>query len=75
MDDRLPCGADGKPCFGHNPSEGVLWAAIVEKALAKLLGSYEATCHVGVEDGLVLLTGRITKEIELGAATAEVQQG
>ena len=45
VDDRLPCGADGKPCFGHNPSEGVLWAAIVEKALAKLLGSYEATCH------------------------------
>ena len=51
VDDRLPCGADGKPCFGHCPTEGVLWAAIVEKALAKLLGSYEATCHIGVEDG------------------------
>ena len=66
VDDRLPCGADGKPCFARCPTEGVLWAAIVEKALAKLLGSYEATCHgsVGVEDGLVLLTGRITKEID-----------
>ena len=41
VDDRLPCGADGTPCFGHSPSEGVLWAALVEKAIAKLLGSYE----------------------------------
>ena len=74
VDDRLPCGADGKPCFGHCPTEGVLWAAIIEKGLAKLLGSYEATCQIGVEDGLILLTGCITKELELGAATAEVQQ-
>ena len=69
VDDRLPCGADGKPCFARCPTEGVLWAAIVEKALAKLLGSYEATCQwfVGVEEGLVLLTGRITKEIDTTA--------
>ena len=43
MDDRLPCGADGKPCYAHNPSPSVFWAAIVEKGLAKLFGSYAAT--------------------------------
>ena len=43
VDDRLPCGADGKPCYAHNPSPSVFWAAIVEKGLAKLFGSYAAT--------------------------------
>ena len=43
MDDRLPCGADGQPCYARNPSPSVFWAAIVEKGLAKLFGSYAAT--------------------------------
>ena len=44
MDDRLPCGADGKPCYAPQPvAQRVLWAAIVEKGLAKLFGSYAAT--------------------------------
>ena len=43
VDDRLPCGADGRPCYSHNPSADVFWAAIVEKGLAKLFGSYAAT--------------------------------
>ena len=34
-------GADGLPCFSRNPSPYVFWAAIVEKAVAKLFGSYQ----------------------------------
>ncbi len=43
VDDRLPCGSDGAPCFCRNPSSEVFWTAIVEKALAKLFGSYANT--------------------------------
>ena len=43
VDDLLPCGADGLPCFGHCPSPVVLWVAILEKAFAKFKGCYEAT--------------------------------
>ena len=59
IDDRLPCGADGLPCFGHNPSPVVLWMALIEKAFAKFKGSYENMNGGSVEDGLLYLTGGV----------------
>ena len=71
VDDRLPCGADGKPCFARSPVEGVLWASILEKAFAKFRGSYEAI-HAGggasAEEGLTFLTGGLAKEVDLTTA-------
>ena len=46
VDDRLPCGFDARPCFARSPSPKVLWVSIIEKALAKWRGSYEATVTV-----------------------------
>ena len=66
VDDRLPCGADGLPCFAKNPSPFVFWASIVEKAVAKLFGSYqhtEAPISAGMHlRGLELVTGGSGKE-------------
>ena len=39
VDDRLPCGPDGAPCFGTVAAPGAYWASIVEKAVAKSRGS------------------------------------
>ena len=40
VDDRLPCDDEGQPAFARGAREGALWAAIVEKAVAKRFGSY-----------------------------------
>ena len=63
VDDLLPCGANGLPCFGRCPSPVVLWVSIIEKAFAKLQGSYEATAGNSVEDGLLYLTGGLSREV------------
>jgi len=48
VDDSFPCDAEGKPLFAQ-PSEGELWVLVLEKAFAKLCGSYAA-----LEGGLTL---------------------
>ena len=63
VDDALPCGADGMPCFARCPSPAVFWVSIIEKAFAKLSGSYEATGGRSVEDGLLYLTGGFSREV------------
>jgi len=63
IDDRLPCGADGLPCFARTPNPAVLWLPILEKAFAKLKGTYEGTSGGSVEDGLLYLTGGLSREL------------
>jgi len=57
VDDRLPCGHSGKLFFAscRDPSE--FWVPIVEKAYAKLHGSYESLEFGNIADGLKDLTG------------------
>lgn len=57
IDDRIPCGADGKPVFGHCKDPEEIWVLLIEKALAKLLGTYEALDGGYLEEGVVFLTG------------------
>lgn len=57
IDDRFPCGADGKPIFGHCKDPEEIWVLLIEKALAKLLGTYEALDGGYLEEGVVFLTG------------------
>ncbi len=57
VDDRIPCGADGLPAFGHNIDKKETWVVILEKACAKLLGSYEALHGGYLEEGVAMLTG------------------
>lgn len=57
IDDRFPCGADGKPIFGHCKDPEEIWVLVIEKALAKLLGTYEALDGGYLEEGVVMLTG------------------
>jgi len=72
IDDFLPCDHNGHPVCSRSVSEGEVqdWPAIVEKAYAKVHGSYEAimgTSEVeALEDVLVAGTCRVlTKEFPI----------
>ena len=68
VDDRIPCDANGHPAFCRNRDEHVYWAMIVEKAYAKLCGSYEAMQGGTVVQGLEDLTGGVGYKFDLEKA-------
>ena len=55
MDNHIPC-LNGAPCFSKaNGNE--LWVIILEKAWAKMLGTYEATAGRHAVNALHAFTG------------------
>ena len=60
VDDALPARRDGRPAFA-GADAGALWPAIVEKAAAKLHGSYGALDSGNAAEALGLLTGLPTR--------------
>ncbi|XP_062832947.1 calpain-10 [Anolis carolinensis] len=60
IDDRLPC-LGGKLCFSQCQMEDVFWLPLLEKAYAKVHGSYEQLWAGQVADALVDLTGGLAE--------------
>ncbi|XP_028132163.1 calpain-C isoform X2 [Diabrotica virgifera virgifera] len=63
VDDRLPT-VHGKLAFLQSQTDN-FWPGLLEKAYAKLHGSYEALKYGSLLDGLADLTGGITENIPL----------
>ena len=65
VDGRIPCDANGVPCFARCKDDNVYWAMIVEKAFAKYLGCYDRMAASTVTQGLEDLTGGIGYKFDL----------
>ncbi|XP_030608778.1 calpain-10 [Archocentrus centrarchus] len=73
VDDRLPC-INSALCFSRCHSPTAFWVALVEKAYAKLHGSYERLWAGQVSEALVDLTGSLAERWSLGDFGSEEKQ-
>jgi Ca2+-binding EF-hand superfamily protein len=67
VDDRIPCGASGRPYFASCRDPNEFWVPILEKAYAKLHGSYGAIESGNICDGLVDMTGESSEAMDIVA--------
>ncbi|XP_040286539.1 calpain-14 [Bufo bufo] len=74
VDDRLPVDKDGKLLFVSSARKNLFWGALLEKAYAKLCGSYEDLRIGQVSEALVDFTGGVNLTIKLEQAPADLWQ-
>ena len=65
VDTLLPCDESGAPLFAHCKDTGEMWVPLLEKAYAKLYGSYEALDGGNVTAAIVDLSGGVGERIDL----------
>jgi len=65
VDTLLPCNEQGEPLFAHCKDPNEVWVPFLEKAYAKLYGSYEALDGGNVTAAIVDLSGGVGERIDL----------
>ncbi|XP_051829548.1 calpain-14 [Antechinus flavipes] len=72
IDDRLPVNEAGHLVFVSSTCKNLFWAALLEKAYAKLSGSYEDLQTGHVSEAFVDFTGGVTATIQLAKAPSDL---
>lgn len=66
VDTRIPYNSQTKtPLYGHNQDQSEFWVALMEKAYAKLHGSYEKLHGGSLNEAMVDLTGGVSEDFDI----------
>lgn len=65
IDDAIPCDANDSPAFAHSKDPNEFWVPLLEKAYAKLYGSYSAIQSGNISEALRDFTGEPVENIDI----------